>query len=380
MPVRKTAAVSSHSGKVSANQLQRMSILAGAIGSHLVRDSGPVDFLKRLSDPFWFQAFGCVLGYDWHSTNITAAVCAALKDANKRRGNDLGIVVCGGKGANSNKTLEQIQYACDRSGDPAESLAYASRMTLKVDSAAVQDGYELYQHCFLFVPGTGAWCVLQQGMNGDERHVRRYHWCSERMRSYVYDPHTAIACARRVDVLNLVAGEGDRHRQAITALSREHPDRILRELRPLLKQAPKSMLNGTATRAKTHAAHSRLRGRHAAKPRAINPTALKKILLMTHERQATEFEQLLGEPGVGAQALRTLSQVAELLYNSPASHRDPAAHDFAHGNRDGYPYSTNRRMYDGCLERLHEAITLVKVGPVERAKALKALTAFTGRL
>jgi hypothetical protein len=357
-----------------------MTALAGAIGTLVVRESGPVELLKRLSDPFWFQAFGCVLGMDWHSSGITANVCGALREATKRRGNDLGIVVCGGKGAVGRKTMEQIQYACDRSGDPAESLAYASRMTAKVDSAAVQDGYELSHHSFLFVPGTGAWCVIQQGLNSDVRHARRYHWYSERLRSYVHDPHAAVACDKRVQVLNLVAGEGDRHRQAITAVSREHPDRILREIRPLLAKRPAAVLNGSTHTRKVQRPHPRLATRHLAKPRDLNPAALKKVLLATHERQATEFEQLLGEPSIGAQMLRTLSQVAELLYNTPACRRDPAAHGFVHGNRDGYSYRLHRRLYDVSIECLRDAVLRAKLSPADKAKALKSLATFVTRL
>ncbi len=381
MPVRKTVERPTASGKVSAGLFHRMSLMAGVVASQLVRESGSVELLRRLSNPFWFQAFGCALGYDWHSGNVTAAVCGALREATKRRVNDLGIVVCGGKGTLGRKTIEQIQQACDRSGDPAESLAYASRMTAKVDSVAVQDGYELYHHCFLFVPGSGAWAVIQQGANSDARFPRRYHWFSEQMRSYVSDPHTAVACDKRVDVLNLVAGESDRHRQALTALSREHPDRILREVRPLLTPARRrSHLNGAASSLKHAAATPRLAGRHGLRPRDVNPTVLKKILLISHERQATEFEQLLSEPGIGAQALGVLSAVAELLYNAPASRRDPSIHGFVQGGRDGLSYRLNRRPYDVHLEWLREAVGRAKVGQTDKTKSLKALAAFAARL
>ncbi len=381
MPVRKAAALPRRSVKVTTGLLHRMAAMAGAVGSQLVRETGPVELLRRLSDPFWFQAFGCALGFDWHSPNITAIVCGALREATKRRSNDLGIVVCGGQGATSYRIVDQIQYACDRSGDPAESLAYASRMTAKVDSAAVQDGYDLDLHSFLFVPGASAWGVVQQGANGDVRHPRRYHWFSERMRSYVHDPHAAVACDKRVEVLNLVAGEGDRHRQALTALSRENPDRILRELRPLLlKKSAASRLNGRVHKAKVHAAHGHLPGRHMVKPRDLNPAVLRKVLQSTYERQATEFEQLLGEPSVGAATLRSLSQIAELLYNVPACRRDPAAYGFVHGNRDGFPFRLHRRAHEPSIEWLRDAVDKAKVGQPEKGKAFKALAAFAARL
>src|SRR5438309_1371753 len=231
---RQTAELPLHSGSAPVWLFRRMVDLAGAIGTLIVRDAGPAELLRRLSDPFWFQAFGCVLGFDWHSSGVTTTVCGALKEAARRCGGDLGLVVCGGKGATSRKTPDEIRRACDRSGDPAEPLVYASRLAAKVDSAAVQDGYQVYHHCFLFVPGRSSWCVVQQGMNTELRYARRYHWLSERLPSFVADPHAAVACDRRGAALNLVAGEGERHRQALTAVSREHPDRILRELRPML--------------------------------------------------------------------------------------------------------------------------------------------------
>src|SRR5262245_29512060 len=197
MPARKTAELPLHRGSAPAWLFRRMVTMAGAVGTLVVRDGGPRELLRRLSDPFWFQAFGCVLGFDWHSSGVTTTVCGALKEAAKKCGPDLGIVVCGGKGAASRKPPDEIRRACDRSGDAADTLLAASRMAAKVDGAAVQDGYELYHHCFLFVPGAGAWCVVQQGMNGKARFARRYHWLSETMPSFVAEPHAAVACDKR---------------------------------------------------------------------------------------------------------------------------------------------------------------------------------------
>src|SRR5262245_17644954 len=173
---RQTADLPLHEGAAPTWLFRRMVELAGAIGTLIVRDSGPQELLGRLSDPFWFQAFGCVLGFDWHSSGVTTTVCGALKEAARRYGGDLGIAVCGGKGATSRKTPEDIRRACERSGDDAEALVYASRTAAKVDSAAVQDGYQLYHHCFFFAPGGKDWCVVQQGMNDQSRYARRYHW------------------------------------------------------------------------------------------------------------------------------------------------------------------------------------------------------------
>src|SRR5436309_3388891 len=229
MSTRKTADLPLHSGSTPAWLFRRMVEMAGAITSLIVRDGGPVEMLRRLSDPFWFQAFGCVLGFDWHSSGVTTTVCGALKEAARRYGPDLGLAVCGGKGATSRKTPDDIRRACERSGDRAESLVYASRLAARVDGSAVQDGYALYHHCFFFAPGQGAWCVVQQGLNAQSRYARRYHWLSETMPSFVSEPHAAVACDRRGPTLNMVAGEGEGHRRAVAELAREHPDRVLRE-------------------------------------------------------------------------------------------------------------------------------------------------------
>src|SRR5438445_2547960 len=165
MPAYQTAELPLHSGSAPVWLFRRMVDLAGAIGTLIIRDAGPVELLRRLSDPFWFQAFGCVLGFDWHSSGVTTTVCGALKEAAKRWGGDLGIVACGGKGATSRKTPDEIRRACDRSADAADALVRASKLAAKVDSAAVQDGYQLYHHAFFFIPRQAAWCVVQQGMN-----------------------------------------------------------------------------------------------------------------------------------------------------------------------------------------------------------------------
>ena len=380
MTARKTADLPLHSGAAPAWLFRRMVDMAGAIGTLIVRESGPQELLRRLSDPFWFQGFGCVLGFDWHSSGVTTTVCGALKEAVRKNGRDLGIVVCGGKGATSRKTPEEIARACDRTGDPAESLVFASKMAARVDSAAVQDGYQLYHHCFFFVPGQQVWCVVQQGMNPKRRYARRYHWLSEKMPSYVCEPHAAVACDHRGDVLNLVAGEGARHRQALVALSREHPDRVLREIRPLVNGTHLPLFDGHVSKKKSAAPDLVLPARHTLSERDLQPASLKKVLLKTFERQATDFEELLTEPGLGPKALRSLSLIAEVIYQAPASRRDPAAYSFAHGGKDGHPYPVNRVLYDANLDRLRQAIEAALIGRTEQVQALKALAQFTARL
>ncbi len=377
MRTRQTADLPLHSGSAPAWLFRRMVELAGAISTLIVRDSGPLELLRRLSDPFWFQAFGCVLGFDWHSSGVTTTVCGALKEAVRSYGADMGIVVCGGKGATSRRTPQDICRACDRTGDAAAPLLYASRTAAKVDSAAVQDGYQLYHHCFFFAPGQGGWCVVQQGMNADLRYARRYHWLAEQLRSYVADPHAAVACDQRNPALNLVAGEAESHRQAVAALAREHPDRIMREIRPLLSDPPMPLFHGLLPVQKPDAADLQLPPRHSLSAHDLHPATLKKVLIQTYERQAHHFEELLGEPGLGLAALRSLSLVAELIYQAPASRRDPAAYSFAHGGKDGHPYPVNRGLYDANLARLRDAIQAAKLGRTDKIQALQSLADFT---
>lgn len=375
MTTRRSADLPLHTGAAPAWLFRRMVALAGAIGTLIVRDSGPLELLRRLSDPFWFQAFGCVLGFDWHSSGVTTTVCGALKEAAKTCGRDLGLIVCGGKGATSRRTPEQITRACERTGDSADSLVYASKLAAKVDSAAVQDGYQLYHHTFFFVPGHNAWAVVQQGMNPVARYARRYHWLSEQLPGFVSEPHAAVACDHRSDVLNLVAGEGEKHRRAVAALGREHPERVLREIHPLLQGPYLPLFDGPRPTAELC-----LPPRHSITVRDLKPAALKKVLIQTYEQQAPAFEQLLAAPGIGPQALRSLSLIAEVIYNAPASRRDPAAYSFAHGGKDGHPYRVNRNLYDANIERLKETINAAKIGQTDKVEALRSLAKFTDRL
>lgn len=383
MVSRNTAALPLHTGAAPAWLFQRMVKMAGSVCAIIVQNEGPQELLRRLSDPFWFQAFGCVLGFDWHSSGVTTTVCGAMKQAAKTFGPDMGIIVCGGKGATSRKTPTDILQACEKTGMDAAPLVYASRMAAKVDNTAVQDGYRLYHHNFFFVPGEKHWCVVQQGMNLADRYARRYHWLSDSMQAFVSDPHAAVACDSKGEALNLVAGEGEPHRQAVAALAREHPDRILREIRPLLKETPLPLFDGLQAEEPVPANqndHLILPDRHSIGLRDIHPSALKKVLIKTYESQAQDFERLLDEPGIGPQALRSLSLIAEVIFNAPASRRDPAAYSFAHGGKDGHPYEVNRPLYDANLERLRQTIDAAKIGVFDKTKALQLLAEFTEKL
>ena len=379
MALRKTAALPLHTGAAPAWLFDRMVEMAGALTTLIVQDQGPQEMLRRLSDPFWFQAFGCVLGFDWHSSGVTTTVCGALKEATKKYGSDMGIMVGGGKGGTSRKTPDDIARGCEQSGLDAAPLIRASKLAAKIDNNAVQDGYQLYHHSFFFLPGDGSWAIVQQGMNTGTRYARRYHWLSEQVEDFVADPHAAIACDEKHVALNLVASEAEMHRTRIAELSREKPERILRELRPVLEK-PLPLFDGIDAATRPSRDDLVLPDRHSITTRDIRPDAVKKVLLKTYEAQAQDFTQLIGEPGIGPQAMRSLSLIAEILYNAPASRRDPAAYSFAHGGKDGHPYEVNRELYDENLERLRGVISAAKIGRGDKVKSLKALAAFTERL
>jgi hypothetical protein len=331
-----------------------MKQLAPAIVEAIVVDRGPAAVLERLSDPHWFQAFGCVLGFDWHSSGVTTTVCGALKEGLAGREQDTGIFVAGGKGRTSRKTPDELLSIGARTGLDGARLARTSRMTAKVDSAAVQDGFELYHHCFL-VASSGEWAVVQQGMRDGDGSARRYHWLGSRVDDMVNEPHAAVASdAGAQTVLNLVAAESDGTRTAAARFAAEDPARTSRELaRAISLELPR---------------------RHWVDiERDINPRHLKSVLLATYEAAPADFEALLAVRGVGAATLRALSLISELLYGAPASTRDPARYSFAHGGKDGFPFPVDRATYDGSIDFLETALARARIGDSDRLGALRRL-------
>ena len=337
--------------------------LAREITIHVSAEFGSEEMLRRLSDPFWFQAFGCVLGFDWHSSGVTTTVTGAVKEGIRGLEKDLGFFAGGGKGAVSRKTPQEIELACERLSIDSRPLVYASRMSAKVDSAAVQDGYQLYHHAFFFTP-SGAWCVVQQGTNDDNGMARRYHWLSTRVESYVNEPHAAICAEAEASAttgaagstMNLVASESAPVRSSSAELSRQEPEIVLSAIRALpVLTMPR---------------------RHAVLLADVNPGYLQKILLKTYERAPADFETLLGMEGVGARTLRALALVSEIIYGTPASTRDPARFSFAHGGKDGFPYPVDTGTYDKTVEVLRAAVTKAGIDRSERVAALKRLVKF----
>jgi len=342
-----------HYGKAPRWLFDRMVKLAREITIAIVADFGSEEMLRRLSHPYWFQAFGCILGFDWHSSGVTTTLCGALKEGIKGLEQDMGLFIAGGKGRTSRRTPSEIETWGERVSLNPAPLVYASRMSAKVDSSAVQDGYQLYHHTFLFT-STGSWTVIQQGMNEVNRYARRYHWLGEAVSSFVNEPHSAILSEVKGQALNLVARESDSARTTIADIAtQQKPHDILTDLKRL------KTLN--------------LPSHHPIGVHDLHPDSLSKILLSTYERQPHDFEQLLGLSGVGPKTIRALSLISELVYGVAPSYQDPARYSFAHGGKDGIPYPVDRKTYDQSIELLRKAIHKTKLGIREKNETINRL-------
>jgi len=347
-----TADLPLHYGKAPRWLFERLKLLAREIVISIISDSGCEGFLRKISDPLWFQALGCVLGFDWHSSGLTTTVCGAIKEGIRGLEKELGFFVAGGKGKVSLRTPSEILQEGELIQIDPHLLVYASKMVAKVDTAGLQDGFQLYHHCFMF-SSSGKWAVIQQGMNPSSRYARRYHWISEKVKSFVCEPHSAICSDWKGEGLNMVAKESEKARLVCTELSKEQPSRIIKELKKIenLKFPPA----------------------HSFSLERMRPHLLEKTLQNIVERSPQSFEQLLGIKGVGAKTIRALALISDLVYGAKPSFRDPATYSFAHGGKDGHPYPVDRQTYDETILSLHRALKEAKVGRVEKIKALKRL-------
>jgi hypothetical protein len=345
-----------HYGQAPAWLFQRMKKLAREITIIIVSDFGAEEFLKRMSDPFWFQSFGCVLGFDWHSSGVTTTVGGALKEGLKGLERELGLAVAGGKGGTSRKTPSEIETFGTKLLLPDEKikdLIYASKMSAKVDTSALQDGFQLYHHNFIFTR-KGDWAVFQQGMNTNLRSARRYHWLSSSLKDFVEEPHTAICTEKKSTALDLTARESRPTRDSNVDLVRENFPVLLRDIKKL----------DTLVLSKSHPIY----------PVNFDTKRLDKILRSINERKPEDFEKMLGLSGVGPKTVLSLTLISELIYGTKPSWKDPARYSFAQGGKDGYPYPVQRETYDQSIEILSQAIKKAKIERIEKTKALKALS------
>jgi uncharacterized protein len=352
-----------HGGRVPLWLAERMASLGAIITQAVVHHYGRDEFLQRLSHPFWFQSFGAVMGMDWHSSGITTSVIGALKRGLAPLHGELGISVCGGRGKHSRRTPDELTSLAERTGFDGTALTRASRLVAKVDSAAVQDGFELYLHGF-FVTDDGKWTVVQQGMNGDKRQARRYHWHSESLQSFVDEPHSAIDGPAQGEIVNLTDHRAEKSREAqVNLLGALGPDGIAREFAALSSQ----------TAAQLELPHLVLPAHHDVRSSDVFTRRLHGTLAAAAERGPLDFPELLLTPGVGARTVQSLAMVAEVVHGAPYRFRDPARFSLAHGGKDRHPYPVPIKVYDETIRVLKSAVQQAKLGRDEEMQALKRL-------
>jgi len=355
-----------HGGRVPPWLAERMTRLGVVIAQAVIHHYGRDEFLRRLAHPFWFQSFGAVMGMDWHSSGITTSVIGALKRGLTPLRSELGIHVCGGRGKHSRKTPEELIAVGDRVGIDGAALATASRLVAKVDSAAVQDGFDLYLHGF-FVSDDGRWVVVQQGMNGEAKYARRYHWLSEGLTSFVDEPHSAIDGPQQGVIVNLTDHRAERSRGAqLELLDRLGPDGIARELSTLENSSSEPP-------AEPLLPHLIMPAHHDVRPKDVHVRRLHGNLVAAADRGPQDFAELLLTPGVGARTVRALAMVAEVVHGAPYRFTDPARFSLAHGGKDRHPYPVPLKVYDETIRVMKSAMRSAKLGREEELGALKRL-------
>lgn len=346
---RGTADLPLHYGTVPPWLAQRMSLLGGAIAEAIVIEYGRPALLQRLSDPFWFQSLGCVLGMDWHSSGITTSVMNALRKAINYRSEELGIYICGGRGKYSRETPNQLLDVANKTGLNGNELVMHSKLAAKVDNTAVQDGFQLYLHTFI-VSKEGEWAVIQQGMNPNERMARRYHWLSSSLRSFMEEPHTSVCGRNQGLILNLTDKLAAPTKEGIIELTREKPDKLMREVSIILPN------------------------HHEVKAEDVNLKRLGAALVLAHETNISDMESLLLLEGVGPRTLQSLTLVSEVIHGTPSRFSDPARFSFAHGGKDGHPFPVPTSVYDETIEVFDKAIRQARLGEKDKSDALKNLS------
>ena len=376
-----TADLPLHGGKAPKWLFDRMVKLAGVISEVFVDRRGTSEYLRHISDPYWFQCLSCVLGFDWHSSGTTTVTCHALGKALREK--DIEMRFLGGKGQHSRNVPAGIIRTCDEFGistSTARNLVRASRLTAKIDSSAVQDGYSIYHHSFALTD-EGRWAVIQQGMNTERGYARRYHWLDEKIPGFLDDPHSSvISDARENGVLNLASGSSLGNRKVQQDLVRDSPRALGRDIGRLMELSAGESVPGNQSMLDSFDAGAfsppdiRI-PEHITSlnmPRSINWKALRGA----YECQPGDYEELLLIPSMGRKTVRALSLVAELIYGEPADWKDPVRYSFALGGKDGVPYPVDRRNYDMVVELYEEAIEDSRLGRRDRIKSLRDLRRF----
>src|SRR5436309_3465133 len=344
-----------HGGRVPPWLAERMTLLGTAISESVLYHYGAPELLSRLSDPFWFQALGCVMGMDWHSSGITTSVMGALKRGLNPRAHELGVYVCGGRGKHSRKTPEELRAVADRESLNGDELARTSRLTAKIDNNAIADGFQLYLHSFV-VSKDGEWTVVQQGMNDATGLARRYHWHSATVRDFTSEPHTAIVGESVLEgsIMNLVDSLARAAQSALLEITRENPERTLREVPRL-----------------TMPAH------HDLREKDVDVKRLGAVLAVAYEKQLRDFANLLLLENLGPRTLQSLALIAEVVHGTPTRFADPARFSFAHGGKDGHPFPVPLKTYDESLAVLRRSLQSARLGDTEKVEGFRRLDHLT---
>lgn len=348
----------------------------------LVYEYGPCEFLRRIADPVWFQSLGTALAFDWNASGLTTVLTAALRESVRGQEKDLGIFICGGKGKTSRKTPEQISKWGEYLSLPEPSiknLVYNSRMSAKVDSALIQDGYQIYHHAFFFTKN-GAWAVVQQGMNAADQTARRYHWFSEDIKDLVCEPHSGIVTDRKqILVLNLSARKSEDTRSLSVKLVSSSYRSFKKDIEIIRKYSSKLSRMIAMRRGNEHLTLLELGDIEFYEHPVVlenffESPYLRKMLAKLCSEHPENYEKLLATRGVGPKTIRALALVAEVLYGAEPSYKDPARYSFTHGGKDGTPFPVNRKTYDETIETLKELVRKSRISVVEKDKLLKRLS------
>jgi len=380
-----------HTGTVPKWLADRMRDLGTQIIEALLIEYGRKEVLRRLSDPLWFQSLGAVLGMDWHSSGITTSVMYALKRGINARAKEFGLVICGGRGKYSRETPSQLEYMGEHTGLDAAPLIRASKLCAKVDNTAVQDGFQLYLHNFI-LSADGDWAVIQQGMNSAEKKARRYHWCSQNLKSFTENPHSGVTGENEGEILNLTDSSAAKTRKSILSLAKDEPRLILKEASDIIRlgnplkeksqltlfsedeaEAPSSFENSDTTLIIENNRNCIMPAHHEVRAEDVDLKRLGAVLATAYESQPKDFESLLLTKNLGPRTLQSLTLVSEVIHGTPSRFRDPARFSFAHGGKDGHPFPVPLNIYDESIRILGDSIEKSKLGYKDKSECLKRL-------
>jgi hypothetical protein len=348
-----TADLPLHGGRVPEWLAERMTVMGTAIAESIAIQYGTSELLTRLSDPFWFQALGCVMGMDWHSSGITTSVLGALKRGLNPRSRELGLYVCGGRGRHSRRTPDELRAVADGNGLNGEELVRTSRLTARVDNNAIADGFQIYLHSFI-VTTAGDWTVVQQGMNETTGLARRYHWHSASVRDFTCQPHTGIVGENQGDIMNLVDPQAKPAQGALLAIAREEPDATLCEFRRLVEPS-----------------------HHDVRAEDVDEKRLGAVLAVAYQREFRDFASLLLLEKVGPRTLQSLALIAEVVHGTPTRFSDPARFSFALGGKDGHPFPVPLKTYDESIAILRHSLDRARLGDTDKLAGFARLEKFT---